>query len=365
MRSLILTMSLSGTMALLCCFLFLRLFGRSLKAKWRRALLLLALSFYLLPLPNYKFILLQGGQALHIIPDTRIVSLGNLSQAEHYRVYIDEDGGYSYSDEQTMLNIISSLLLTVSALLMLYHIAGYIRVRKTVRISSQPADEEQTAMLEELKVCMGIHRRIHLAQSELVSVPMVSGIFTPTILFPNGRCADNRALKSMLLHELAHIKHQDILFQWVCLLAAALHWFNPFGRLLLHMLTEANEQFSDAETVQRFSEQGKIRYCETLIQYSEQTTMGEKSLVVLGFNKNVKKQIKGRIDEVLNKKTKRPGIALLTGVLVMLLGTAAGFVYRPPLTVEGSLPVELEEKVLDKDVDMYFVPSLIPEEQKE
>lgn len=357
MRTVLFTMSLAGTLALLCCVLFFRLFGTLLKAKWRRALLLLVLAFYLLPLPRYKFIILQGGNALHIIPDKWCISSGTKLQTNPYTIFIDSAGRSFYSDAQTILMVISGLLLTVSAVILLYQIVNYIRIRYAVRIRSQLMGTEEIALLEELKICMGIRRSIGLAQSGQVSVPVVSGVFSPTILLPRGTHTDDRALRSMLLHELAHIKHRDIPIQWVCLLAVALHWYNPFIYLLFHLLTEANEQYSDADAVHMLSGQEKRRYCEDLIYYSEQTSAGNSSRMVLGFSKNAKKQIRGRIDEVLNKKRKRPGIAICTGMFILMMGIGAAFIYQPPFTMTDTLPNNMDQEILfEHDTAIYFQP---------
>lgn len=356
MRTVSLTMSLAGTLTLCCCVFFFWLFGKSFKAKWRRVLLIMALVFYALPLSRYKFILLRVGDLLHLIPDANAVSSDTMLPMNNaYRVFLDAAGRSSFSEVQTILNVINALLLMVAAGILLYHIGIHLFVQRAVRSHSQPAGEEITALLEEWKVGMGIRRRICLLQSDRVSVPVVSGVLLPVILLPTGMHAEDSAFKHMLLHELAHIKHQDILIQWAGLLVVALHWFNPFSYLLFHLLTEANEQYSDAEAVRALSEQEKRCYCETLIHYSEQAGFRDRRLVALGFSKNAKRQIRNRMEEILNKKPKRPGIALGAGVLVLLIGTATAFVYQPPLTIiESGSGAMKQELVLDPDVDVYF-----------
>lgn len=361
MRSVLLTMSFAGTLTFLCCVLFFRLFGKSQKAGWRRALLLISLSFYLFPLPYFKYIMLvMLWVSMPIVFD--IVLNFDIALSDHIlqidnsiAVFIDAAGQRFYSEAQIIRNVIGGLFFAVAAIILLYHFANDILVKKSIRMRSSPAGEEEAALLLELKGCMGVRRRIRLAQSEFVSIPVVTGIFTPVILLPKKLCADNSALRGMLLHELAHIKHWDILLQWLCLFAVALHWFNPCSYLLFHLLTEANEQYSDTMAVKLLNDQEKFQYCEDLINYSEQADIRDSSLVVLGFSKSAKKQIKNRIDEILNKKCKRLEIALCAGVLAVLMGTAAAFTYQQPITMSDSLPDNIDqEMLLDQDVEVYF-----------
>ena len=71
-------------------------------------------------------------------------------------------------------------------------------------------------------------RPISVRQSEVVTVPMVWGLFRPVILLPAD--ASNWSIerqRAVLLHELAHIQRQDWLMQTIAQITCAVYWFNP------------------------------------------------------------------------------------------------------------------------------------------
>lgn len=63
-----------------------------------------------------------------------------------------------------------------------------------------------------------------------VATPVVSGILRPTILLPQGvRHWDSFRRQTVLLHELAHVRRKDCLWQQLGGLACALFWFHPLA----------------------------------------------------------------------------------------------------------------------------------------
>src|SRR6185312_5073295 len=62
------------------------------------------------------------------------------------------------------------------------------------------------------------------------TIPVVWGIFRYRLLLPAAaRHWSTDQLRSVLLHELAHIKRRDMLAQLLAEIACALYWFNPLA----------------------------------------------------------------------------------------------------------------------------------------
>ena len=60
------------------------------------------------------------------------------------------------------------------------------------------------------------------------TIPVVWGILHYRLLLPAAaRQWSGEQLRSVLLHELAHIKRRDTIVQLLTQIACALHWFNP------------------------------------------------------------------------------------------------------------------------------------------
>ena len=74
----------------------------------------------------------------------------------------------------------------------------------------------------------GWKRPVSVRQSDVVTVPMVWGLFRPVILLPaDAEGWQPEQQHTVLLHELAHIQRQDWLMQIIAQITCAVYWFNP------------------------------------------------------------------------------------------------------------------------------------------
>jgi bla regulator protein BlaR1 len=82
--------------------------------------------------------------------------------------------------------------------------------------------------LEAASSQLGLSRPVTLLVHPDKMIPVVWGIFRCQLLLPAAtRNWSAAQLRSVLLHELAHIKRHDMMVQMLTQIACALHWFNP------------------------------------------------------------------------------------------------------------------------------------------
>jgi beta-lactamase regulating signal transducer with metallopeptidase domain len=97
--------------------------------------------------------------------------------------------------------------------------------------SMQPAKATRDPLvtaLESVYSQLGIERHVTLLIHPDKTIPVVWGIFRCRLLLPAAaRHWSGEHLRSVLLHELAHVKRRDTLSQLLAQLSCALHWFNP------------------------------------------------------------------------------------------------------------------------------------------
>jgi len=96
---------------------------------------------------------------------------------------------------------------------------------------TRPLDgEEWNHLLETLFRQLHLRRRVTLRETDAPIIPITWGLIRPMILLPAAArdwSADRRRV--VLLHELAHVKHWDVLTQMVSHVACALYWFHPLA----------------------------------------------------------------------------------------------------------------------------------------
>ena len=89
-------------------------------------------------------------------------------------------------------------------------------------------DDGWTELLTESQAKLRLRRSVSLLQSEAAIIPMTCGVLRPIVLLPafSADWSPERR-RCVLLHELAHVKRLDVLFQMVATVACSFYWFNP------------------------------------------------------------------------------------------------------------------------------------------
>jgi len=103
-----------------------------------------------------------------------------------------------------------------------------------------------SAILEEVRRGLGIRRRVRVLESADAPMPLTWGILRPVVLLPEGsRDWPPARLRTVLLHELAHVERLDLLAQAIAQAACCLYWFNPLVWLAARQLRKERERACD------------------------------------------------------------------------------------------------------------------------
>ncbi len=97
------------------------------------------------------------------------------------------------------------------------------------RILNNSEEIKENQLLLAIKEKIGIKKKVQLFTSEKIPAPFTIGIFKPKIFIPKELFKSNAdQLKSILAHELAHIKRLDILPIILQTIVNIFYFFNPF-----------------------------------------------------------------------------------------------------------------------------------------
>ena len=116
----------------------------------------------------------------------------------------------------------------------------------------EPLPEYWQLVLDQHLRWMNKTHSIQVALSKKVSSPLTFGWIKPIILFPlaSVNYLDINEFKSILLHELAHVRRNDFFFQIIFDSMEILLFFNPFARDLFQTIRIEREKICDDEVVQ-------------------------------------------------------------------------------------------------------------------
>ncbi len=119
--------------------------------------------------------------------------------------------------------------ITGVVLLTCLHTGGFLRARRLCHDNVEPCPEGLTVVLCQLKARLRIRRNVRLLQSARIAGPSMIGWLRPVILLPpcsiTGLKPDE--LSAVLLHELAHIRRHDYMWNVVQTCAETVLFFHP------------------------------------------------------------------------------------------------------------------------------------------
>ena len=205
------------------------------------------------------------------------------------------------------------------AVLLLRLSAAHLLLRRnTRRCTAAPAS--LTDALAAAQRESGLRRPVRLLMDDARTIPVVWGVFRPTLLLPAEALTwDAAPLRSVLLHELAHLRRRDPLVQFLTQIACALHWFNPLVWLAAWRLHVERERACDDMVLA--SGVRPSTYAEHLLGIATQLSPACWTQAC-GLAMARKSSLEGRLTAVLSDKLNRRRLTRALTAAAILLSAA-------------------------------------------
>ena len=190
------------------------------------------------------------------------------------------------------------------------------------RRSLLPCEDEQLWNdLQILKNQLGIRRSVALAISDKISSPTQIGLLKPVVVLPAPMVKSSDQLKTILIHELIHVKRWDCLYRLLAMVGMAFYWFNPLFHRVKHLLFEVQEQACDDWTVTATG--SSESYVDTLLNVA--TQLQPRPAMALCMDMAKMTQILGRVNRIItlgDHVTPRVGRVSALVIAVAFIGGA-------------------------------------------
>ncbi len=207
------------------------------------------------------------------------------------------------------------------ALLALRLLAAHVLLRRASRncpALTSPPDETIAAAFANACKQLGIRQRVTLLLDERRTIPVVWGVFRPRLMLPiEARGWTDDQLRSVLLHELAHIRRRDTLVQWLTQIACALHWWNPLVWLAAWRLHVERERACDDLVLA--SGVRPSAYAEHLLDIATKLSPARWTQAC-GLAMARKSSLESRLLAVLSEKLNRRRVSATLAAVALLLG---------------------------------------------
>ncbi|QUH25210.1 M56 family metallopeptidase [Serpentinicella alkaliphila] len=205
------------------------------------------------------------------------------NQETNYELYIEEKPIYDYlseydsaeQGESIIAKESSGELIKVSARIWLFGVLLFTLFfgstlfmfegkYKMLRIHSTP---ELQSLVEESRRKLNIRKPIPVYLSDYIGSPCIRGVFNPCIYLPTdiSTKTDHTELQYIILHESAHYKRKDLIYNLITFIAVLIHWFNPIIWFAIKYIRHDREIACDAYVMEIIEEEEIIPYGMTII----------------------------------------------------------------------------------------------------
>lgn len=202
---------------------------------------------------------------------------------------------------------------------------GLLRNASLGRNAKVLEEQEDQVVLHELCQRLAIARSVKLLKTEQSIVPMTWGIFKPVVIVPSQWrqwLTENRRL--VLLHELAHVKRLDVVYQCLARLACAVFWFHPLVWYALRRLRIERELACDDCVI--MAGERPSSYAKQLLDIArEYQSLALPPAVAMAQHSGLEQRVRALLDKARSHVPISPRVAqvLLLGSLVTVTLLAA------------------------------------------
>lgn len=217
---------------------------------------------------------------------------------------LDKINDFAVSVSTQIPTFIHTLLVffwSIGIFIMFFLLYRSVKQVKALHSSALPLqNEELNALYIECLNEVNSKHTIPIYSTAFLKSPVLAGFLHPRIYLPIHLISDFNAgtisatdIRYMLLHELQHYKHKDILIGYLINTVNVFYWFNPLIWYFLKRIRQERELACDSAVLQLLKEIEYKSYGNTLINFAETIALSPFPFT-MGISGNIK-QLKGRI----------------------------------------------------------------------
>jgi beta-lactamase regulating signal transducer with metallopeptidase domain/uncharacterized GH25 family protein len=217
-----------------------------------------------------------------------------------------------------------------------------VTVRSLMARCRPLSDVGWSSLLSDSRARLCLRSPVRLLECDEAIVPVTCGLVRPVILLPAlSREWNLERRRFVLLHELAHVKRFDVLFQMVARTVCSFYWFNPLVWYALGRLRIERELACD-DCVVAVGESA-VDYADQLVEIARSCRSSRYAVgIPMARLCNLEERIVALLDRARSHRLlSRPLSGLLALAAVLLMVAAAAF--QPVARAAATSPSDLEQ----------------------
>ncbi|MHC4414446.1 MAG: M56 family metallopeptidase [Planctomycetota bacterium] len=221
---------------------------------------------------------------------------------------------------------------------------GRLRLRRYTRDGRIVTDPRLTGVFETAREQFGLERGCVIVEIANLHAPLTYLTFHPVVALPRGFTDDlsDAELRTIALHELAHVKRNDPLVLNLASIIRAVFFFHPLVWLAAREIATLAEEAADSEVIE--ATEAPLPYAKMLTRLTEQLThrmLHTELAVGIVFSKSA---LLRRIEAILSPRTEQLrhlsfGVLAMTSILIL-----ASFVLATAMPLTHVYPTETADE---------------------
>lgn len=217
------------------------------------------------------------------------------------------------------IGMLSAVWMVGALVFALRIISGYWYIG-FIRKEADPVGAFWQGRVAELAAKLNVRSWVEVAQSGLITAPVVIGYLKPMILVPVGMFSGltTEQLEAIFVHELMHIRRGDYIVNLIQTIFEAIYFFNPFAWLMSAAIRREREHCCDDGVV--LNHGNPMAYVRALATLEEARLSRSGMALSLAEDKN---QLLKRIKRIMEKSVHRyshrdrivPALLLVVGLM--------------------------------------------------
>ncbi|TGA97469.1 BlaR1 family beta-lactam sensor/signal transducer [Sporolactobacillus shoreae] len=334
--------SLVSSFIFVIILLMKKLSKNQISARWQYSIWYLGLVALVVPLIPGRF--LDFG-TLFIWPDVSSESAAHTGPVD---LTSSEPGGAAWlQDLATSVNrpnfysinlFLGFLWIAGMLALMVVALHAGLRLKKIRKTEYNPINQNIILLFEQCKLRLRIKKHLFLRENSFIKSPITFGLFKTYTVLPAqvDKQFSVKELEHIFLHELSHVKHRDILANYLMCTFKLIYWFNPLVWIGFREMKLDREIACDISVLELLDKRGRSEYGYTLLDFA-----GNYSQPLRFTLKNdiggSKKQIKKRLERIASFKdeSKRLKIKSIAAFFITVLFVVCQFPVLSALAFSG------------------------------
>jgi len=223
----------------------------------------------------------------------------------------------------------------------------YQDLRRDARMGLHKSPATWRIFIDTMTSRMSLGKKVELWLSDKIDSPQIMGWIKPVVLLPVSAInqLNPKQVEAILIHELAHIKRNDYIFNWILSILENLFFFNPFVKLFISVIREEREHACDDWVLQfQFT---PSEYAEALLLLEQKRNSRSLSLVLAAGGSH-RTLLLNRVKRMLQLPFKKQQKQLSAGLLFLILASTFVGLFYPgqEKTTTGAIAKKEVEKQL-------------------